>query len=323
MIRRTRRLVLALAVTLIAVTACASDPQSGGSGGSPSLTIATQPDFFGIPLYFAVEKGFLKNHGINAKLSEFPTGVEGTEAVVTGQADLTTVAGYPVASLASQGAKVKIIGHNATSYGWWGIAVDGNINSPQDLHGKTVGLQGNSTASYFFDRFVAFHKLDKSKIKIMDAKYAQLVPAFAKGDANAIIHFEPNLTKAVSAKAGSRIGWAGGDDDLLPFYGYVVSGPKIYQDKEVGIKVLRALRDTSNYMKSHQAEVLDFIKSKTGVTDETEAKKILAKIDFSVAFDPASVDQLQQIADYQLEKGNIKKPVDAKSYVESTWVGEL
>ncbi|MFF3867713.1 ABC transporter substrate-binding protein [Micromonospora sp. NPDC001898] len=323
---RRGRFAVALVVAALTLTACGSDsssPTTEGAGGKQALTVATQPDFFGIPLYFAVQKGFLAKQGIEAKLQEFPTGVEGTEAVVTGQADLTSVAGYPVASLAAKGAKVKIIGHNATSYGWWGIVVDGSIATPQDLYGKTIALQSNSTASYWFDRFVAFHKLDKSKIKVKDAKYAQLVPTFAKGDANAIIHFEPNVTKAISARPGARLGWAGGDDDLLPFIGYVVAGPKISENKEVGVKVLRALRETSAYMKSNQGEVIAFIKSKTGITDDAEAKKILAKIDFSLAFDPASVDQIQQVADYQLEMGNIKNKVDAKSYVITDWVSAI
>ncbi len=68
---------------------------SGGEGKAAKITVATQPDFFGVPLYFAVQKGFLKKQGLDAKLQKYPTGVEGTEAVATGQADFTTVAGFP------------------------------------------------------------------------------------------------------------------------------------------------------------------------------------------------------------------------------------
>ncbi|MEU5992065.1 ABC transporter substrate-binding protein [Spirillospora sp. NPDC047418] len=295
---------------------------SEGEGKPAKITVATQPDFFGMPLYFAVEKGFLKKQGLDAKLQKYPTGVEGTEAVATGQADFTTVAGFPVVSLAAQKARVKVIGHNATSAKWWGFVTDGSVAKPSDLEGKTVGIQSNSTANYWFDKFVAHHKLDKSKIKILDAKFAQLVPAFAQGEANAIIHFEPNVAKAVASVKGAKVSWWGGDDGLLPFYGYVAAGPKVYQDKDTALRVLRGLTETAAYMKSNEAEVVKFAMDLTGMSDEGEVREILAQIDFSLAFDPNSIDQIQQIADYQLERGNIKARVDAKSLVEPTWVQE-
>lgn len=324
---RRSALISLLAVSALAFAGCAGGSTGGDAGNDDSkpvkITVATQPDFFGVPLYFAVEKGFLEAEGLEVELQEFPTGVEGTEAVATGQADFTTVAGFPVASLASQGAAVKIIGHNANSYQWWGFVADGSISMPTDLYGKKVGLQSNSTAEYWFNRFVEFHDLDASKITVVDAKYAQLVPAFAQGELDAIIHFEPNVFKAVDSRPGAKVAWWGGDDDLLPFYGYVAAGPKIYEDEEVGKAVLRGLAATSAYMKSNQAEVVEFIRDLTGVTDESEIRKILSQIDFSVAFDEASVEQIQIIADYQLERGNIKEAVKASEIAVTDWVATM
>lgn len=307
---------------------CAGDAPGGNtdsdsSGPLATIKVATQPDFFGVPLYFAVQKGFLEAEGLEAELMEFPTGVEGTEAVATGQADFTTVAGFPVASLAAQGAAVKVIGHNANSYQWWGFVVDGSIDKPTDLYGKTVGLQSNSTAEYWFNRFVEFHELDASKITILDAKYAQLIPAFAQGSVDAIIHFEPNVFKAVDSRPGAKVGWWGGDDALLPFYGYIAAGPKVFEDEEIGKAVLRGLAAASAYMKSNQNEVVEFISGLTGVTDETEIRKILSQIDFSVAFDEASIEQIQIIADYQLDRGDISNPVKASEIVVRDWVATM
>lgn len=323
---RRNGLLAVLAAGALLLAGCAGGSSGGGASGSAApvkITVATQPDFFGVPLYFAVEKGFLEAEGLEVELQEFPTGVEGTEAVATGQADFTTVAGFPVASLAAQGAAVKIIGHNASSYQWWGFVTDGSIDEPEDLYGKTVGLQSNSTAEYWFNRFVEFHDLDASKITVLDAKYAQLVPAFAQGEVDAIIHFEPNVFKAVDSRPGAKVAWWGGDDNLLPFYGYIAAGPQIYEDEKVGKAVLRGLAATSAYMKSHQDEVVAFIKDLTGVTEEAEIRKILSQIDFSVAFDETSVEQIQIIADYQLDRGNISKPVEADEIVVRDWVAGM
>jgi ABC-type nitrate/sulfonate/bicarbonate transport systems, periplasmic components len=319
--------IVAVAAAAALLAGCAGGP--AGTEAEPGgeervkITVATQPDFFGVPLYFAVQKGFLEAEGLDAELQEFPTGVEGTEAVATGLADFTTVAGFPVASLAAKGAAVRIIGHNANSYQWWGFVTDGSISKPEDLYGKTVGLQSNSTAEYWFNRFVEFHNLDASQIKVLDAKYAQLVPAFAQSEVDAIIHFEPNVFKAVDSRPGSKVAWWGGDDNLLPFYGYVAAGPKIYKNEKVGKAVLRGLAAASAYMKSNQAEVIEFIRNLTGVTEESEIRKILSQIDFSVAFDAVSVEQIQIIADYQLERGNISSPVKAEDIVITDWVGTM
>ncbi|MFC4055562.1 ABC transporter substrate-binding protein [Actinomadura syzygii] len=319
---RARVLGSVLIAASLVLAGCGGGDDSGDGDKGKKITVATQPDFFGVPLYFAVQKGFLKKQGLDAKLQKFPTGVEGTEAVATGQADFTTVAGFPVVSLAARKAQVKVIGHNATSAKWWGFVTDGSISKPSDLEGKTVGFQSNSTANYWFDQFVAFHKLDRSKIKIVDAKFAQLVPTFAQGKANAIIHFEPNVSKAVASKSGAKVTWWGGDDNLLPFYGYVAAGPKVYKDKDTAMRVLRGLRETAEYMKNNEAEVIKLAKELTGMTDDAAIKEILAQIDFSLAFDPKSVEQVQQIADYQLQHKQIKERVDAQSLVEASWVSE-
>lgn len=305
----------------LALTACGDD--GGSEGGGKQLTVATQPDFFGIPLYLAVEKGFFEKEGLDAKVQEFPTGVEGTEAVVTGQADMTTVAGFPVASLAAKGAPVKVIGANATSNDWWGFAATDDIKEPEDLYGKKVAFQSNSTANYWFDRFVEQHGLDKDKIEVVDAKFAQLVALFAKGDVDAIIHFEPNVTQAVSARKGSHVAWVGGDDALNPLIGYVVAGSAISKDKDTGVKVLRALQAASDWMRENPDEVSKFVMTKTGISDAAQVKEIMAKIDFQVSFDDESLAQLQRIADYMLEKGLIDEPVDAESYTEPSWAADV
>lgn len=317
---------VALGVTLLMVAAvtaaCGSDSDSGDGSKGVQLTVATQPDFFGVPLYLAVEKGFFEKQGIDAKIQEFPTGVEGTEAVVTGQADMTTVAAFPAASLASQGAPVKIIGTNAYSSDWWGFVTTDAIKEPQDLYGKKVAFQSNSTANFWFDRFVEQHQLDASKIEVVDAKFAQLVALFAKGDVDGIIQFEPNVTQAVAARSGSHVAWVGGDDGLNPLNGYVVAGQKVAKDREIGIKVLRALQAASEWMKANPDEVAEFAMGKTGIDDADEVKAIMAKIDFRVSFDDAALDQLQQVADYMLAKGLIKEPVKAADYVEADWAAE-
>ncbi|MGV8970414.1 MAG: ABC transporter substrate-binding protein [Microbacteriaceae bacterium] len=320
---------------LFAVITTAALLLSGCAAGTPDtntedsavdkvkITVATQPDFFGIPLYFAVEKGFLEAEGLDAELLEFPTGVEGTEAVATGNADFTTVAGQPVVSLASKGAAVKIIGTIANSYQWWGIVVDGSIDKPTDLYGKTIGFQSNSTAEYWFNQFVEFHDLDASQITVLDAKYSQLVPAFSQGQVDAIIHYEPNVFKAVQSRAGAKVGWWGGDDNLLPFYGYITTGPAIYENEEVGKALLRALAASTAYMKSNQAEVIKFAQDLTGVTDEAEVRKILSQIDFSLAFDETALEQIQIIADYQLDQGNITGPVKAGDVAILDWMSTM
>jgi len=233
------------------------------------------------------------------------------------------VAGFPVASLASQGAPVRIIGHIADSPQWWGFVADGSITEPEDLYGRTVGLQSNSTAEYWFNRFVEFHDLDASQITVVDAKYAQLVPAFAQGEVDAIIHFEPNVFKAVASREGAHVAWWGGDDDLLPFFGYIAAGPAIYENEEVGKAVLRGLAATAEYMAANEDEVIEFIRDLTGVTDEDEIRKILSQINFAVGFEPSSIEQIQIIADYQLDRGNITTPVDAESIAIVDWVATL
>jgi len=85
--RKNSRWALGLSSLLVAgltLTACGGgEDEAEGDYPEPvaSIDVGVAPDFFFTHLYLAVEKGFFAEQGIEATLTEYPSGGEATEAI--------------------------------------------------------------------------------------------------------------------------------------------------------------------------------------------------------------------------------------------------
>lgn len=79
-----------------------------------------------------------------------------------------------------------------------------NIATLKDLEGKTVGFPPNSTAQYALDVAIKVHHLDRSKIKLVPLKPAELVAAWKRGDIDAAYVWGP-FTQQIEADGGREI----------------------------------------------------------------------------------------------------------------------
>jgi ABC-type nitrate/sulfonate/bicarbonate transport system substrate-binding protein len=84
-------------------------PLTGCSGskndGSKPLRVATMPTSMGVPVQYALDKGYFKDEGLEIELIMFPTGAPINEAFAAGQLDVCASGLASVYSLANGNAK--------------------------------------------------------------------------------------------------------------------------------------------------------------------------------------------------------------------------
>jgi len=102
-------------------------------------------DGFHIPSYVAMDQGFFKSEGLDARFVELQGKAQVT-AVLSGNLDFAPIpSGGSQAALS--GAKIKyIVGESLKSQ--WTVTVRKEINKPEDLKGKTVGYGRAGGADY-------------------------------------------------------------------------------------------------------------------------------------------------------------------------------
>jgi NitT/TauT family transport system substrate-binding protein len=139
---RTPRLLLAAAATIgLAVTCTVS------ADAQTSVTIGKVigGDGFHVPTYVALDEGFFKEEGLDVKLLELQASAQ-VAAVLSGNLDCAPIPSGG-AQAALSGAKIMyIVGESLKSQ--WTITTVKDINSPEDLKGKTLGMGRPGGADY-------------------------------------------------------------------------------------------------------------------------------------------------------------------------------
>lgn len=206
-----RPLVAALLVVLLAVAGCGDDGGGDEAGGRTSLSVQ---DTAGVPsafLQYGVEKGFFENQRLDVEVTPSQGGATVVPAVVSGDSD---IAGSNVVSVLLAQAKdipIKIIAPGTfvrsdekQDFSAILVAGDSDINSPQDLEGKTLAVNTlENVAELTAKESLTKQGVDVSGIELAEVDFPDMNGALAQGRVDAAFQIEPFVS--LGLKEGYRV----------------------------------------------------------------------------------------------------------------------
>ena len=152
-----------------------------------------------------VDKTYDKAMGVDVNWTDFKTGVAMTEAMLSGDIDISYSQGLaPFVTAIQQGAPLKMVGiavvYEANDcFVKNGSGID--ASNASELEGKTVAVPLNTMADYAFRRYMAHLKVDTSKMKIVD----QAPPDGAQSLTDGLVDMAC-IFGGASSKAASEVG---------------------------------------------------------------------------------------------------------------------
>lgn len=154
--RRTSKVLLSAAVTVVAVAAAtsvaAAKPATATKACTPSnpLTLGQPglpPVFLGVRAYTADKEGFYKKYCANVNIKQFTTGTDALRAVQAGQIDAAWAPTPTALSSIAKGA--DLVGIEGMDVVDWEIGtIDPSIKTCADLKGQTIGVDTVGGARY-------------------------------------------------------------------------------------------------------------------------------------------------------------------------------
>lgn len=297
--KRTARYRLAALVGTAALLlgACSSSTDTE-TDTVAAINVGVAPDFFFSHLYFAVQGGFLEEQGIKATLTEFASGQEATEAVTTGQSDLTGSTATTVVNLAGRDTGVKVLGSYADANGWFALVGNkqaAGITDIDDLAGMSVASQFGNAIDRVVRTFLANHGADVDLIDYRNVKSPQLMSGLARGDFAAAALWEPNISTALANIDGAEI--ILDSDQAVPVLGYNIFGKELADDPDLRERVLTALDNTIVWMQENPDEVVELAMSNSGIKDRDLATSIQSRMIYHpLTFDETNIEELADTA---------------------------
>ncbi len=241
MLRRNIHRLIATTATLLALAPLASYAQELPSevrfayAGGPRVWILGK-----------IDQSFDKSFGTKVRWIPFATGADVLSLFAAKEIDIARFGSSPTVAGISRKLPIEIIGVPevvATSERLIGRSAKG-VNGLKDLEGKTVGYQPNSTAHYALEAAIKVQKLDKSKIKLVPLKPAELVAAWKRGDIDAAYVWGP-FSQQLEAEGGKEI-FATKQlqkDGYLVYNNFVVRTEFAQKYPELVVKFLRTYQE--------------------------------------------------------------------------------
>lgn len=141
-----------------------------------------------VPFYYALEKGYYEEVGLNVTIGEGTGSGTTAKLVGAGDDDLGLVDSASVASAVAEGIPIKIVCPIYAVNGFAGITLaDSGIQTPKDLEGKKVGITTGDAPSNLFSAVEAANGIDDSKINYVTMDSNAKVTSLINGSVDCIL----------------------------------------------------------------------------------------------------------------------------------------
>lgn len=218
------------------------------------IIISTGIDASAADLVIAVKKGFMEKYNVQAEYKPFEDANFALDTVLTGSGDMGDSSETGGLVRRARGGNLYVVGVGPSAPRQIGIVVRGDISKPKDIEGKTVGFPRGSGAHLFFVKYVAHHKLDQSKIKVVTLPTPESVAAIRRGDIDVLFIWNPWLTRVTREVPNTKIFAFSGDDGVFVVRQFYYFGQRLIDDKDLGARVLKGLIDANNWVRDNPDE---------------------------------------------------------------------
>jgi len=254
------KLIVALAVGTLLLAGCRKNEQGATVSAADNGLTKIRVGYIGLtceaPIYVAVEKGFFKEEGLEVTLVKCDW-ANYKDVMALGGYDITHHLVMYFLKPIEQGLDVKFTGGIHRGCLRVQAAVNGKVNSVEDLRGKRIGIPGMGTPPFIFaNRVLSAHGIDPSKeITWIVFPAGELGLAVDKGEVDAVADSEPIGTMLVAEGKVKNIADQANDAPYKDEYccEVIVSGKFLAANPKAAAGATRALLKAAKWVQTNPA----------------------------------------------------------------------
>lgn len=251
-------------------------------------------DFAGASaIAIAKGKGFFEEENLDAKLYKFYNGHSAILSIVSKEIDFSYI-GHAAHNLIIKG-KAQILVPNAISKSEKIIVnKDSNINSIQDLKGKTVATHFGTSGEAMLLIALENAGLTKKDINLLNVNITNLENTLINKEADVISTWEPYTTHIRGSNYKMLADITNYSDKIILTSSFVSTLEYINNHRETVSKFSRAILKAMDYRKDHIDEAVEFVSKLNGnsidaVEEETDTGIWFSSSDISNACESGDI----------------------------------
>ena len=265
-------IVILLTVVGVVAAACGGGPTEGSQNGEGTITLGfptATTSFANADVAVAEEQGFFEEQGLTVETRNFGSGVDVSQAVVSGDLQIGASSIEPVVQAYSEGANFSIIGSYADRL-TVSMVTPKSIESAADLRGKDLGIQDVGAFREIMTRIV----LQTENLTPEDVNYrpiesnAYVGSLLADQISSAILQTEQTVEVMNQDDGFHEL------VDLYEiepdyYYGtYFVDKAWLAENEDTAVKFLTAITKAHRFMYENRDETVSIVATTTGFNEE-------------------------------------------------------
>jgi ABC-type nitrate/sulfonate/bicarbonate transport system substrate-binding protein len=305
--------------TLFAVLICAATLWPRAATAAEPVTVLAGFGVQFMQVYVADKAKLFEKEGVSVTVKLSTTGKIAVDGLVAGAGVMSVSGVFPAVSAAATGP-IYVITPVAIDDGDTKLIVRSGIGSPDDLKGKRVGYQLGTDGHLFILKYLEKEGMAESDITSRNVPVEGLVSAFARGDLDAVVVWEPIATKALKVVADSKVLAAKG---VVPIYNPIsMRKDFVENDPETARKLLKGLLAAHEFIKRNPDKAAE-ITAEVGQMDIGLVRELMDTYVYTMTIDDGFYNGIGAIADFLHLTGSIKNKADPRKLVYSALMKEV
>ncbi len=298
---------------LLLVLLCLVVPVSAAGDSRDGIRLSGVTYLGDLPTLIAEEEGFFASQGLDIDVIRRDSGRDNLKALQAGHTDFALMALSPLVldRLATIGPsrpnEPVILASLVYSARLNHVVVKraGRVRQPSDLEGKRVGLMKGTNSEYLWWLFSIYHRLDSSRVTVVDIPAADQPEALMAGEVDALVTWEP-WTSRLANRAEGAIQTLAGSELYAENWVLVSTRETASQRADAVLRILQAYRDAIDFIQTHPVQSREKYAEFMDLDPETALRESRLphfglNLDWSLLFD------LQQMVQWAEKAGKTER----------------
>lgn len=273
-----------------------------------------------LPLFVAEEQGFLKEEGIDYKISPVATSNQLVDAIVADNLDcFIESSAIPVLAVELQSpGKLKVFSvSEITSKAPFDsllVKETSAIKTLSDLKGKKIGVFPGSTATNLLKKYLQDKGIDISGITFVPMPPQNQLAALVEGSTDVLHAYEPTTAIALSKGGFKQLYGSVYADMISPNPQGVAAVSVAFSQKypQTTEKVIHALERAMVFMKEHDEETRQILMKRLNLPESATKRTVFL---YMLPHKEINVSIFQQYADMLTDIGELSGHVNVKNLI--------
>ncbi len=270
------------------------------TGPVDNITLAAAEYLTGVLVYVAEEQGYFEKNGLDVTINGYGSGKTCADALIAGEADISTSAGNVFVSNSFEHIDLRVLGTVATKQVKELVArKDKGITTTDDLIGKRIGVTKKSGAEFQLGVFLTLKGLSQQDVELVDLKPSEMHEAISNGDVDAVFVWDPYLYEIKKELGENVVSWHGGED----FYFLLITKENwIKNNPAAAERFMKSLLEAEDYIKDNPEESKEFAKDRFDY-DSDYIDYSWPKQEFAVILTQAMLITFEEQTRWRIEHG--------------------